>query len=111
EEKRALSPPQLLLESAPRDLDREPSTQLDPRRFHRLQLWCNVPATRSTDNGRADPRRQRMAKIVNCECGYVARGNDDEEVLADLDAHIRRHHPEMVGKYERQQLLDLIEEA
>jgi predicted small metal-binding protein len=52
-----------------------------------------------------------MAKIANCECGYVARGNDDEEVLADLDAHIRRDHPEMVGKYERQQLLDLIEEA
>jgi predicted small metal-binding protein len=52
-----------------------------------------------------------MARIANCECGYVARGSDDEEVLADLDAHIRRDHPEMVGKYERQQLLDLIEEA
>jgi len=52
-----------------------------------------------------------MAKIVNCECGYVARGNDDEEVLADLEAHLRRDHPEMVGKYERDDLLDMIEEA
>ena len=52
-----------------------------------------------------------MARIINCECGYVAHGNDDEEVLADLEAHIRRDHPEIVGKYERQQLLDLIEEA
>ena len=52
-----------------------------------------------------------MAKIANCECGYIARGNNDEEVIAALDAHIRRDHPEMVGKYERQQLLDLIEEA
>ena len=52
-----------------------------------------------------------MAKIINCECGYVARGDTNEDVLADLDAHIRRDHPEMVGKYEQQQLLDLIEEA
>jgi predicted small metal-binding protein len=52
-----------------------------------------------------------MAKIANCECGYVARGNDDEEVLTHLESHIRRDHPEMVGKYERHQLLDLIEEA
>ncbi len=52
-----------------------------------------------------------MAKIVNCECGYVGRGDTDEEVLADLEAHIGRDHPEMVGKYDRQQLLDLVEEA
>jgi predicted small metal-binding protein len=52
-----------------------------------------------------------MAKIINCECGYVAHGSNDEEVLADLDAHMRRDHPEMVDKYEPQQLLDLIEEV
>ncbi len=56
-------------------------------------------------------RRQEMARIANCECGYLARGESDEDVVADLEAHIRRDHPEMVGKYERQQLLDLIEEA
>ena len=52
-----------------------------------------------------------MARMINCECGYVARGKDDDEVLAEADAHIRRDHPEMVGKYEPQQLLDLIEEG
>jgi predicted small metal-binding protein len=52
-----------------------------------------------------------MAKIINCECGYVARGNDEEEVLAVTEAHIRRDHPEMADKYERQWLLDLIEEV
>lgn len=52
-----------------------------------------------------------MAKIVNCECGYVARGNDDDEVLADLEAHIRRDHPEMVGKYQRHELLDMAEDV
>ena len=61
----------------------------------------------------AAPDREEavMAKIGNCECGYVARGETDDEVLADLDAHIRRDHPEMVGKYKRDDLLDLVEEA
>lgn len=52
-----------------------------------------------------------MPKIINCECGYIARGDDGDEVLADLEAHIRRDHPEMVGKYERQELLDMVEEV
>src|SRR5207244_1316362 len=72
EEEHALSPRELLLEPAPRDLDRDPSAKLDPRRFHRLQLCCNLLAKRWIDNGRADPRRLGMAKIINCECGYVA---------------------------------------
>ena len=52
-----------------------------------------------------------MAKIANCECGYVARGETDDEVLDDLESHIRHNHPEMVGKVDRRQLLDLVEEA
>jgi predicted small metal-binding protein len=52
-----------------------------------------------------------MAKIANCECGYVARGETDEAIVADIELHIRQSHPEMVGKYNRTQLLDLVEEA
>ena len=52
-----------------------------------------------------------MAKIINCECGYVARGETDDEVLADLESHMRQNHPEMAGKVDRAQLLDLVEEA
>jgi predicted small metal-binding protein len=52
-----------------------------------------------------------MAKIANCECGYVARGETHDEVVADLESHIRRNHPEMAGKVDRTQLLDLVEEA
>jgi predicted small metal-binding protein len=52
-----------------------------------------------------------MAKIANCECGYVARGETNDEVVADLESHIRRNHPEMAGKVDRTQLLDLVEDA
>ena len=52
-----------------------------------------------------------MAKIANSECGYVARGETDDEVVVDLEAHLRQSHPEMVGKVDRRQLFDLVEEA
>lgn len=52
-----------------------------------------------------------MAKIINCECGYVARGETDDEVLGDLELHMRQNHPEILGKVDRKQLLDLVEEV
>ena len=63
-----------------------------------------------------------MAKIANCECGYVARGETDDEVLDDLESHIRHNHPEMVARSTARssstssrkpepELLDLVEEA
>jgi hypothetical protein len=51
-----------------------------------------------------------MAKIINCECGYVVRGQNDDELLVNLEGHIRQDHPDMVGKYEPRELLDMAEE-
>ncbi|HEX9381240.1 MAG TPA: DUF1059 domain-containing protein [Gaiellaceae bacterium] len=51
-----------------------------------------------------------MAKIINCECGYVVRGQNDDELLANLEGHIRQDHPDMVGNYEPRELLDMAEE-
>jgi hypothetical protein len=56
-------------------------------------------------------RRSEVAKIVNCECGYVARGEDFDSVIAATEEHIRREHPELVGKYDRDELFALVEEA
>ena len=52
-----------------------------------------------------------MAKIIHCECGYIARGDDSDAVVSELEAHMHENHPEMVGKYERDELLDMIEET
>jgi predicted small metal-binding protein len=43
-----------------------------------------------------------MARVIHCECGYVARGATDDEVLDDVEAHVRAVHPELVGKVSRQ---------
>jgi len=52
-----------------------------------------------------------MAKVINCECGFVVRGADDEELLRNAEEHVNRDHPELVGKISRDDLLGMAEEA
>ncbi len=52
-----------------------------------------------------------MAKLINCECGTVVRGADDDEVVANAEAHVGQDHPELVGKISRDDLLGMAEEA
>ena len=52
-----------------------------------------------------------MAKVINCECGYTVRGEDDEELVANAEEHIRQDHPELAGQMSRDQLLAMAEEA
>lgn len=52
-----------------------------------------------------------MAKLINCECGYVVRGETDDELLAAAEEHIDRDHPELAGKVSREDLLAMAEEA
>ena len=51
-----------------------------------------------------------MRKVINCECGEAVRGNTDEELVAAVQAHITRDHPELVGKLSRQDILSMSEE-
>jgi predicted small metal-binding protein len=52
-----------------------------------------------------------MARVINCECGYVVRGETDDELIANAEAHINQDHPEMVGKVTREDLLSKAEDA
>ena len=52
-----------------------------------------------------------MAKLINCECGQVVRGDTDDELLANAEEHINRDHPELVGKITREDLLAMAEAA
>ena len=52
-----------------------------------------------------------MARVINCECGQVVRGGNDDELVANAEAHMREAHPEMVGKVSRDDLLAMAEEA
>lgn len=48
-------------------------------------------------------------KVINCECGQVVRGETEEELLRNAEAHIERDHPELVGKISREDLLAMSE--
>lgn len=52
-----------------------------------------------------------MAKVVNCECGTTVRGETDDELVSNVEAHVQSHHPEMVGKMSRKDVLGMAEEA
>jgi predicted small metal-binding protein len=52
-----------------------------------------------------------MAKLINCECGQVVRGETDDELISAAEEHINRDHPELVGKVSRDDLLAMSEEA
>lgn len=52
-----------------------------------------------------------MAKLINCECGQVVRGANDDELVANASAHMESAHPDLVGKLSRDDILAMAEEA
>lgn len=52
-----------------------------------------------------------MAKVINCECGFVVRGENEDELLANAEQHMQAEHPDMVGKVSREDLLGMAEEV
>ena len=40
----------------------------------------------------ASERRAPMAKVVHCDCGYVARGESDEELIQVVQEHAKETH-------------------
>ena len=52
-----------------------------------------------------------MAKEVNCPCGKTVRGESDDELVGNVEAHIQQDHPDMVGTMSREQILDMAQEA
>jgi predicted small metal-binding protein len=50
-------------------------------------------------------------KQVNCVCGYVVKGEDDDELWEKAQAHLRTDHPDLVGKVSREDILAQAEES
>jgi predicted small metal-binding protein len=48
-------------------------------------------------------------KVVNCPCGVRVQGNTDDELVANVEAHMAADHPDMVGKYSREQILEMVD--
>ena len=50
-----------------------------------------------------------MARIIRCECGYVARGDTDEEVIDAIRALMRTVHPALLETVGQDDLLGWIQ--
>jgi hypothetical protein len=46
-------------------------------------------------------------KVVHCPCGQDVEGRDDDEIVKNVEAHIASDHPELAGKYSREQILEM----
>ena len=51
-----------------------------------------------------------MAKLIRCECGFVARGTDDDQVVDTIRTHMRSDHPALLAGIERSEIFGWIEE-
>lgn len=38
-----------------------------------------------------------MTRQIRCECGFTARGQSDDEVIALILTHLEEDHPDLVG--------------
>jgi hypothetical protein len=45
--------------------------------------------------------------VVNCPCGKAIEGETDDQLVTNVEAHIESDHPDMVGKYSREQILGM----
>lgn len=50
-----------------------------------------------------------MARVIRCECGFVARGATDDEVIEAIRAHLKSDHPALLETVEYEDLLGWIQ--
>ena len=51
-----------------------------------------------------------IVKRINCVCGKVVEGKDDDELWAKAQAHLAADHPDLVGTVSREDILAQAEE-
>jgi len=49
-------------------------------------------------------------KAVHCPCGEVVEGETDDELVTNVESHVKEKHPEKVGAYTRDQILSMAHE-
>ena len=50
-----------------------------------------------------------MMKLIRCECGYVARGDSDDQVVGVIRGHMATDHPALLTSVSDQDLLSWIQ--
>ena len=48
-------------------------------------------------------------KLIRCECGYVARGDSDDQVVGMIRGHMASDHPALLDTVSDQDLLSWVQ--
>ena len=72
---------------------------------------AKVTPTLCQYRGRTTEEEDEMARIIRCECGYVARGSTDDELVTTIRGHMRTDHPALLETVERDDLLGWIQKT
>jgi predicted small metal-binding protein len=48
-------------------------------------------------------------KLIRCECGYVARADNDDQVVGMIRGHMASDHPALLAAVSQQDLLSWIQ--
>jgi hypothetical protein len=63
------------------------------------------------ENGRRlegfERREESDVKVVHCPCGKDVEGDTDDALVTNVEAHIAEDHPDLVGTYSREQILEM----
>jgi predicted small metal-binding protein len=51
-----------------------------------------------------------MAKLIRCECGFVARGETEDATIEVIRGHMREDHPDLLEQVSTDDLRGWIEE-
>jgi predicted small metal-binding protein len=52
-----------------------------------------------------------MARQITCECGYIARGESEDEVVDLIQDHLRSDHPQLLAQLTREDIAGWVEIA
>ncbi len=50
-----------------------------------------------------------MARQITCECGYIARGDTEDEVVDLIQEHLRADHPQLLVQLTREDIAGWVE--
>lgn len=50
-----------------------------------------------------------MSRIIKCECGYIARGESEDDVIRNIRSHMASDHPALLESVAQEDLLAWIQ--
>ena len=49
-------------------------------------------------------------KVVHCPCGVNVEAETDDALVENVEQHLSEEHPDLVGSYSREQILEMAHE-